>query len=138
MDRVTRIGVSLEPELLGDFDRLISGEGYTNRSEAIRDLIRKRMVDTSWERMKGDVTGVVVLIYDHHTGGVVDKLLSIQHDTPVTIFSTMHVHVDHHNCMEIIAVSGKARKVKDFADGMRAIRGIKLCELVVAGAVQSG
>ena len=134
MDRVSRIGVSLEPELLKDFDGLIRAEGYTNRSEAIRDLIRRRMVDTAQEKGSGEVVGTVVLLYDHHTTGLVGRLLGAQHDMPVRIFSTMHVHVDHENCMEMIAVSGVARKVKAFADAMRAIKGVKICELVVMGA----
>ena len=134
MDRVSRIGVSLEPGLLGDFDALIVNEGYTNRSEAIRDLIRKRMVESSWEGGRGEVEGAVTMLYDHHSPGLMEKLTEIQHDEPVRIFSTMHVHVDHHNCMEIIAIKGRAKKVKAFADGMRAIKGVKRCELVVVGA----
>ena len=134
MDNVTRIGVSLEPDLLMDFDSLISEEGYTNRSEAIRDLIRRRMTERAWEKEKGDAVGTVVLLYDHHHTGLVEKLLDAQHQEPVKIFSTMHVHVDHHNCMEVIAVSGRAKKVKAFADGMKSIKGVKRCELVVAGA----
>jgi CopG family nickel-responsive transcriptional regulator len=133
MDNVVRIGVSLEPELLSDFDGLIRDEGYTNRSEAIRDLIRKGLVRSSWEKGKGDVVGAVTLLYDHHTTGLVEKLLAAQHQEPVRIFSTMHVHVDHHNCMEVIAIAGRAKKVKAFADGLRAVKGVKQCELVVAG-----
>jgi CopG family nickel-responsive transcriptional regulator len=131
MDRVTRIGVSLEPELLEEFDALIRREGYTNRSEAIRDLVRRGLVQSTWEEGEGDVVGTVTLLYDHHTTGLVEKLLEAQHREPIRIFSTMHVHVDHHDCMEIIAVAGKTPKVRAFADGMKAIRGVKRCELTV-------
>ena len=134
MDRVTRIGVSLEPDLLDEYDRHIRREGYTNRSEAMRDLIRARLVERSWEEGRGQVVGTVTVLYDHHTPGLVQKLLEVQHGNPIRIFSTMHVHVDHRNCMEVIAVAGEAKGVKAFADGTRAIRGVKRCELIVAGA----
>lgn len=131
MEQITRFGVSLPAGLLEKFDAQIDEMGYGNRSKAIADLIRNSMVDKDWESGKGDVVGVVTMVYDHHTSDVVNKLLALQHDTDVNIYSTMHIHLDHHNCLEILAIKGKPSEIKAFADSAKSVRGVKHSGLVV-------
>lgn len=125
MKEITRFGVSLPTDLLGKFDREIDRMGYGNRSKAIADLIRDSLVGKAWEAGKGQVVGVVTLVYDHHTSKVVNKLLELQHEADLTIYSTMHIHLDHRSCLEILAIRGKPRDVKAFADSARSVRGVE-------------
>jgi CopG family nickel-responsive transcriptional regulator len=128
---VERVGVSFEPELLANFDRLIAGKGYTNRSEAIRDLVRKAIIDEVVTEEKGEVIGTLTIIYDHHEGDVTDKLLHIQHHHHGEISSTTHIHVDEKLCLEVLVVRGKVRNVRDLADNIKALKGVKHGELVI-------
>jgi CopG family nickel-responsive transcriptional regulator len=124
MAKLMRFGVSLEKDLLKKFDARIKKRKYANRSEAIRDLIRENLVAEEWEAEK-EIAGAVTLIYDHHKRELPARLTDIQHDFQGLIISTQHVHLDHHNCLEIIAVKGGSAKVRKLVDLMKAIRGIK-------------
>ena len=121
---LTRFGVSLDKNLLEKFDRLIENKNYTNRSEAFRDLIRQELVKKEWEAGE-EVAGTITIIYDHHQRELATKLMDIQHDHGKNIISTQHIHLDHHNCMEIIAVRGSAKEAQKLADMLKAVRGVK-------------
>ena len=128
---VERVGVSFEPELLDKFDALIKAKGYTNRSEAIRDLVRKSLIESEIEAEKGDVIGTLTIIYDHDIGDVTNQLLHLQHHHLSEIISTTHIHVDEDTCLEVLVVRGKARNVRRLADNIKAIKGVKHGELVI-------
>ncbi len=131
MTEITRFGVSLPSDLLERFDAQIDGMGYGNRSKAIADLIRNSMVDTAWESGEGQIVGVVTMVYDHHTSEVVNKLLGLQHDSHIEIYSTMHIHLDHNNCLEILALRGSSAEIRSFSDAVKTVRGVKHSGLVV-------
>lgn len=124
MSEVVRFGISLEKGLLDEFDRLIAQRRYTNRSEAIRDLIRQDLLKKDLEDDR-DVAGAITYIYDHHQRDLLNKIIDVQHDTHDIIQSSQHIHVDHHNCLEIVAVKGKASQIKQLADTIKALKGIK-------------
>jgi CopG family nickel-responsive transcriptional regulator len=124
MTELVRFGVSLEKPLLERFDTLIRERQYTNRSEALRDLIRRELVKREW-REGGDVAGAITLIYDHHQRDVLSKVTDTQHGFQGVIISTQHIHLDHHNCLEIIAARGKAEEVQRLADAMTSIKGVR-------------
>ena len=128
---VERVGVSFEPELLEKFDVLIRQKGYSNRSEAIRDLVRRSLVESRSKVASGIVIGTITIIYDHDVGKVTDELLHLQHHHHSEIQSTTHVHVDEHNCLEVIVVKGKAGNIKELSDRIKALRGVKHGELVL-------
>jgi len=119
-----RFSISLEDNLLEIFDEHIKARSYSNRSEAIRDLIRKAFVKDEWEADK-QVMGVISLVYDHHQHKLQEKVTEVQHDYHHHIVSTTHVHMDHHNCLEVIIVKGKAREVQELADRLIALRGVR-------------
>ena len=119
-----RFSVSLEDDLLEKFDDYISSHGYSNRSEAIRDLIRKALVNDEWEQ-DSEVVGVVTLVYNHHQSQLQERITELQHRYYLLITSTTHVHMDHHNCLEVTIVKGKASMVQELAEGMIALRGVK-------------
>ena len=125
MSELARIGVAIDSLLLRKFDDLIGERGYTNRSEAFRDLIREELIQKSWESPDSDVVGTVTLVYDHHVRMLNEKLTDMQHDHHRNILSTMHVHLDHDNCLEVIVVKGKAKNVQKIADGLISTRGVK-------------
>jgi CopG family nickel-responsive transcriptional regulator len=124
MAKLVRFGVSLDKDLLDKFDRLIKGRSYTNRSEAFRDLIRQELVKEQWEEGK-EIAGAIVLIYDHHKRELSHKLTHIQHDFQKMIISTQHIHLDHNNCLEIIAVKGDSKRAQKLEDILRAVKGVK-------------
>jgi CopG family nickel-responsive transcriptional regulator len=124
MSELVRFGVSLERPLLERFDELIRERQYTNRSEALRDMIRKELVQREW-RAGRDVAGAITLIYDHHKRDVLSKVTDIQHGFQQVIISTQHIHLDHHNCLEIIAARGKAEEVQRLADALKSIKGVR-------------
>lgn len=119
-----RFSVSLEEELLDRFDAYISEHGYVNRSEAVRDLIRKEFVGAEWEQ-DGEVAGVITLVFNHHQAQLQEKITEIQHDYYTLITSTTHVHMDHDNCLEVIIVKGQASRIRELAEKMIALRGVK-------------
>ena len=124
MSNLVRFGVSLEKTLLEKWDSLLDSKGYNNRSEALRDLIRQEMVKDEWSS-GGEVVGAITLVYDHHKRELVNKLTNLQHDFGGLIFASQHIHIDHHNCMEIIAVKGSPKSIQSLADKMRGTKGVK-------------
>lgn len=125
MSDLARIGVAIDSELLAKFDELIAQRGYTNRSEAFRDLIREELVERTWEAPQSDVVGTVTLVYNHHVRMLSEKLTDIQHDHHRHILSTLHVHLDHDNCLEVLVVHGKAGAVQKIADALISTKGVK-------------
>lgn len=125
MEKIKRFGVSIESRLLEQFDSYIAANNYENRSEAIRDLIRKELVKEEWAKTNEEVAGAIVIVYDHHKREVVDKLLDIQHDFHELIISSQHIHLDHNNCLEIIVVRGAMSQVNDLAAKLKSIKGVK-------------
>lgn len=119
-----RFSISLEQNLLEIFDKHIKERSYNNRSEAIRDLIRKAFIKNEWQADK-NVMGVISLVYDHHQHKLQEKVTEVQHDFHHHIVSTTHVHMDHNNCLEVIIVKGKAKEVQELADRLIALRGIR-------------
>ncbi|MDD5084830.1 MAG: nickel-responsive transcriptional regulator NikR [Candidatus Omnitrophica bacterium] len=128
MTGLIRFGVSLEGSLLDKFDKLIRAKKYTNRSEAIRDLIRHELVKKEWQEGK-EVAGAVIFIYNHHHRELLNKITDIQHDFQKLIISTQHIHLDHDNCLEIIAVKGNPLEAQKLADTLKAVKGVKHCTL---------
>lgn len=119
------MGVAIDSELLEKFDRLIGQRGYTNRSEAFRDLIRNELIGQSWESPESYVVGTVTLVYDHHVRLLNEKLLDLQHDHYNQILSTLHVHLDHDHCLEVLVLRGKTAEVRRIADALIATKGVK-------------
>jgi CopG family nickel-responsive transcriptional regulator len=131
MSELARIGVAIDSELLARFDALIAGRGYTNRSEAFRDLIRDELVQKSWESEDTEVVGTVTLVYDHHVRMLSEKLTDMQHHHHKQILSTVHVHLDHDNCLEVLLVKGRAGAVQKIADGLISTKGVKHGSLTI-------
>lgn len=123
MDNLLRFGVSLPKRLLEKFDHFISKHSYKNRSEAIRDIIRQKLLDESWNASKC-CCGVISLVYDHHQRNLLDRLTDIQHDDGDIILSSTHIHIDHEHCLEVIIVRGESKRVKRLADNLTAIKGV--------------
>jgi CopG family nickel-responsive transcriptional regulator len=128
---VERVGVSFEPELLTKFDALIKKMGYTNRSEAIRDLIRKEIVESAVKEEDCEVIGTLTILYDHHQGNIMDTLTYLQHQHHDEISFTTHIHVDTHTCLEIVIIRGNSKRVKHLADQVKALKGVKHGELSI-------
>lgn len=122
---VKRFGVSLEPSLLKNFDSLITKKGYANRSEAIRDLIRDSLVEEEWEIGDKETVGAITIVYSHDTRELTDTLTDLQHNFYTSIISSMHVHLDEHNCLEVIVAKGKGRNIKKIADRLIGTKGVK-------------
>ncbi|MCD6467223.1 MAG: nickel-responsive transcriptional regulator NikR [Methanomicrobia archaeon] len=135
MEKMVRFGVSIPPELLKEFDELINKKGYANRSEAIRDIIRDYMIEQEWE--KGEkVVGTITILYDHDTRGVMEKLTDLQHENFEDVSSTIHVHLDENNCLEVIIAKGDAKRVKKLADRLIATKGVKHGKLVMTSPLK--
>lgn len=131
MGELSRIGVAIDADLLKKFDNLIAARGYGNRSEAFRDLIRDELVERAWEKPDSDVVGTVTLVYDHHVRMLNEKLTELQHSHFQHILSTLHVHLDHDNCLEVLVVKGKASAVKKIADALISTKGVKHGRLTI-------
>jgi len=131
MSDLSRIGVAIDTSLLEKFDELISGRGYTNRSEAFRDLIRDELIRQDWESPDSHVVGTVTLVYDHHVRQLSERLTNLQHDHHHNILSTLHVHLDHDNCLEVLIVKGKSEAVRKIADALIATKGVKHGRLTI-------
>jgi len=125
MGDLARIGIAIPEELVEQFDRLIERRGYSTRSEAVRDLVRKELVNEIAASPNAEVYGTVTLIYDHHARLLLDKLTEIQHQYHQAIISSLHVHLDHDNCLEVILVRGKSALVQKLADMLIATKGVK-------------
>ena len=134
MGQLSRIGVAIDSELLEKFDSMIAQRGYTNRSEAFRDIIRGELVEKAWQSPESPVVGTVTLVYDHHVRLLSEKLTSLQHDFHHSILSTLHVHLDHDNCLEVLVVRGKAGEVQKVADTLISTKGVKHGRLTITSS----
>jgi CopG family nickel-responsive transcriptional regulator len=130
MSQLSRTGVSLEEDLLKEFDRLIARRGYQNRSEAIRDLIREALLAESIHSNK-PVVGILTLVYDHHVPNLSEKLTESQHAAGAMVLAATHVHLDHHYCLEVIIMKGRSMDIQAMADRIRALKGVELGKLVL-------
>ena len=128
---LTRFGISLDRVLLERFDRLIEKKGYSNRSEAIRDLIRDSLVMQEWESATVETVGTITIVYSHDTRELTDILMDLQHLYFHSIISSMHIHLDEHNCLEVIVLKGRAKDIKAIADRLIGTRGVKHGKLTV-------
>ena len=121
---VSRISVSIDPQLLEDFDETIHRIGY-NRSTAVQLAMRDFLTENKWKESTGVLAGVITMLYDHHKGGMIEELNHLQHDYIGIINSSTHIHLDHDNCLEILAVKGDASKIKELAEALGVIRGVQ-------------
>jgi CopG family nickel-responsive transcriptional regulator len=131
MSKLARIGVAIDEDLLAKFDNHISARGYTNRSEAFRDLIRDELVEREWQRSDAQVVGTVTIVYDHHVRQLSEKLTDIQHEAYHHVLSTLHVHLDHDHCLEVLVIRGKAALVQKLADTLISTKGVKHGRLTI-------
>ena len=124
MKKLVRFGVSLDHQLLDAFDAHIERRKYTNRSEALRDLIRDNLVGQEWDQNK-ETVGTITFVYDHHVRDLASKLTDIQHNHHGKILSGMHVHLDHDHCLEVLVVKGKGSEIRKIADALVSVKGVK-------------
>lgn len=135
MAEIVRFGVSIDERLLEKFDLLIADKGYSNRSEAVRDLIRNTLVEDKWDHGdEEEMVGTVSLVFDHHTRELSDKLTEHQHSHHQNIVSALHVHLDAHNCLEVVVIKGKAREIRRLADELIGTKGVKHGRLMTTSA----
>jgi CopG family nickel-responsive transcriptional regulator len=132
MGNLSRIGVSIDSDLLRRFDSFIAGKGYENRSEAFRDLIRDHLVEKAVIAANAYVVGSVTLIYDHHTRLLPEKLADLQHERHELIISTLHAHLDYENCLEVVLLRGKSKDVQKLADQLISTKGVQHGRLVMS------
>jgi CopG family nickel-responsive transcriptional regulator len=137
MGILSRIGVALDSDLLKQFDQWMGRRGYTNRSEAFRDLIRDRLVGERAATPNAVVVGTVTLIYDHHASGISEKLTELQHAQHELVVSTSHAHLDHESCLEVLIVHGKSAQVEQFADRLIGLKGVQHGRLVMTVPAQA-
>ncbi len=124
MSGLIRFGISLDDELSAKFDARLKHKGYANRSEAIRDLIRQDLVEQEWQE-GAEIAGAITFIYDHHRRELLNRITDIQHDLQHVIISSQHIHLDHNNCLEIVAVRGKPAEVLRLSNMLKALKGVK-------------
>jgi CopG family nickel-responsive transcriptional regulator len=134
MSDLRRFGVAIEPELLDQFDSLMAQRGYTNRSEAFRDLARAELVKDSAEKANSSVVGTVTIVYDHHVRMLSEKLTELQHQHHHCVVSSMHVHLDHARCLEVIVLRGRSKEVRQTANLLISTKGVTHGNLIVAMA----
>jgi CopG family transcriptional regulator, nickel-responsive regulator len=130
MAHLVRTGISLESDLLERFDRVIHKKGYQNRSEAIRDLVRDYAVEEDVEENR-TVVGTLTMVYDHHRPKLSEQLIEAQHEAQSKVLAATHVHLDHHNCLEVIIMKGRSSEVRRIADQILSLRGVKHGKLVL-------
>lgn len=130
-EQVTRFSVSLPEKLLSQYDEVVGAQGYTNRSQAVADMIRDYLVEHHLEGGQEEIAGTITLVYDHHKPHVQEILTHLQHDHLGEIISSLHVHLDHHNCLEVLVVKGRHAEVKSMADRLIAAKGVKHGKLTV-------
>ena len=131
ISQLERFGVSMESELIKGFDKLVDKKGYPNRSEAIRDLVRNLMVEEEAKLGTKEVIGTITIVYSHDTHDLTDTLNHIQHHSHEQIVSTVHVHLDEHNCLEVLIVKGKGEEIKKIADRLISTKGVKHGKLTI-------
>jgi CopG family nickel-responsive transcriptional regulator len=124
-DSIARFGVSLNRSLLKELDRMVREKGYRNRSQAISDMVRDHLVEHRQEMPDGEVAGTITLVYDHHRTHVQETLTNLQHKQVATIISSLHVHLDHDNCLEVLVLRGRASVVRSVAEHLIPVRGVK-------------
>ncbi len=124
MSDLIRFSVSIEEVLLKKFDALVKKKKYSNRSEAFRDLLRKDLINEE-QKENREIAGAITIVYDHHKENLLSKLTEIQHTYQKLVLANLHIHIDHNNCLEIIAVQGRAEKIKELSDTLAAIKGVK-------------
>jgi CopG family transcriptional regulator, nickel-responsive regulator len=134
MTDLERFGVSMEGDLLKKYDKLIARKGYRTRSEAIRDLVRKQLVEEEWADPHGEVVGTVTIVYSHHEHPLADILSDLQHKHHEAIVSSTHAHLDEDNCLEVIIVRGKSKRVRKIAEALLSTKGVKHGGLVASTA----
>lgn len=132
MGQTIRFGVSLDSELLEKFDALCAKRGNPSRSEAIRDLIRQELIREEWENETQSSAATLTLVFDHHRSDLAQKLTELQHESHESIIASMHVHLDHDNCLEVLVLMGPAAKLRALADKLTAVKGVKHGELSLA------
>jgi len=130
MSELARAGLSIDRELLAKFDRSIAAKGYKNRSEAVRDLIRNQLVSEEADENKV-VVGTLTIVYDHHKPNLTEKLVDAQHHAGSAVLAATHVHLDHHNCLEVVIMKGRSRSLRELADRIISFRGVKHGRLVI-------
>jgi CopG family nickel-responsive transcriptional regulator len=130
MGEIVRFGVSIDKEILDKFDEFIKIENYPTRSKAIGDLIRESLIKREWLK-GGEVAGAITLVYNHHKREIVDKLTDIQHDFHKIIISTLHIHLDYDNCLEIVAVRGKVKDIEKLSNLLKSTKGVKHSSMVI-------
>lgn len=126
MEQIERIGISLDKKLLSMFDKLIAKQGYKNRSEAIRDLIRRQLSGDQLQDPKADAVGAVFLVYNHNSTKLMQKLTELQHSHLLHAISSLHVHLDEHDCLEVIVLRGQVGEINKMADTLLSMKGVKL------------
>jgi CopG family transcriptional regulator, nickel-responsive regulator len=131
MGGLVRFGISIDQDLLERFDKEIVSGGYTNRSEAIRDLIRNHLVESEWSGEDVEVAGTITLVYDHHVRGLSDLLLEVQHRYHNLVLSVMHVHLTHNNCLEVLVIKGPAGTAREVAGRLLGVKGVKHGKLTI-------
>lgn len=127
-----RFGVSADARLLEKFDEMIAEKCYANRSEAIRDLIRDQLVEFAWSKSQKEVVGTLTLVYNHESRELSDKLIRLQHQHHAAIISTLHVHLDEHNCLEVLVMRGESKVIKNLADKLIGTKGVKHGKLTMS------
>ena len=131
---LARFGVSIAARLLQRFDRLVAAKGYASRSEALRDLIRDRLVEAESDADEGTVIGALVLVYDHETRDLSDRMTHMQHHEGRVVISAMHVHLNDRDCLEVLALRGPGQAVRELADRLLSLKGVKHGKLVITGS----
>ncbi len=138
MNRVERIGVSLDKKLLTKFDKLIGEQGYQSRSEAIRDLVRRQLSAERLGHPKSKAVAAVFLVYDHHSTKLTEKLIDLQHThilaSSLHVISSLHVHLDEHNCLEVIVLRGRVGEINKVAESILSMKGVKLGRINVVAS----
>ncbi len=131
MSELVRVSISIEKPLYERLEKLVRQSGYTNRSEFVRDLVRRQIVQREWDSDR-EVAGTVTLVYDHHVRGLTDRLTALQHGHRGVVLAATHVHLSHHMCMEVIILRSRASEIRRLADEMRKLRGVLYAELAAA------
>lgn len=134
MSGIVRFSVSVEGELLEKFDRFCQEEQFATRSEAVRQLIREMLTRRAWATDTREVAGTLTLVYDHHRSQLRDRLMELQHDNTDLVVSTIHTHLSHHVCLEVIVLRGPAARLQKLAAQLRGMKGVFKGELVMASA----
>ena len=134
MDNIVRFSVSIEGDLLDAFDMYCKEKHFATRSEAIRQIFRETLTAEAWESDDQETAATLTIVYDHHRANLADALLHLQHEHTELVVATTHVHLDHHNCLEVIILRGKAGKLRHIASQLKGLKGIRQGQLVMANA----